>query len=115
MAVEKIGCCGAYCGTCRAFADSACRGCKLGYESGERDLSKAKCRIKICCLSKDFLTCADCADYAVCQLLQGFYDKDGRKYKKYRQTTECIRQQGYTAFLEIAGRWTNASGKYEFK
>lgn len=27
---EEIGCCGAYCKTCREF-EKTCKGCKLGY------------------------------------------------------------------------------------
>ena len=56
MAIKEIGCCGAYCETCREewqkkkYPDErTCLGCKLGYESGERDLSKVKCKIKVCC------------------------------------------------------------------
>ena len=37
---EKTGCCGAYCKTCREFR-KACKGCKLGYLDGSRDLSRA--------------------------------------------------------------------------
>jgi hypothetical protein len=32
--------------------ERTCRGCKLGYEHGERDLSKAKCEIKVCFFEK---------------------------------------------------------------
>jgi hypothetical protein len=47
LSIEEIGCCGAYCKTCKAFAQKTCLGCKLGYESGERDISKAKCLWKV--------------------------------------------------------------------
>jgi len=40
-----IGCCGAYCKTCKPFITKNCKGCKIGYEPGGRDLSKAKCKI----------------------------------------------------------------------
>lgn len=43
---EEIGCCGAYCGTCREY-QKTCKGCKSGYLDGSRDLSRAKCRMKI--------------------------------------------------------------------
>ena len=50
MSIREIGCCGAYCKTCRSYTTgNNCRGCKLGYESGERDINKAKCKIKVCC------------------------------------------------------------------
>jgi hypothetical protein len=112
MAVIDIGCCGAYCGTCRAYAQGACRGCKHGYDTGERDLRNAKCAMKVCCIQKNFPTCADCPEYPVCGILQAFYGKNGRKYQKYRQATLYIRTHGYGVFLESADRWTNACGKY---
>ena len=42
---EEIGCCGAYCKTCREYQKS-CKGCKQGYLDGSRDLSRAKCRFE---------------------------------------------------------------------
>ena len=36
---EEIGCCGAYCGTCREF-EKTCKGCKPGYLDGSRDLNR---------------------------------------------------------------------------
>jgi transposase-like protein len=53
-----------------------CRGCKLGYEVGARDLSKAKCRMKVCCfVEKKLETCADCTSYP-CEVLQVFWTKN---------------------------------------
>ena len=54
--MEEIGCYGAYCGTCREYLKT-CKGCKPGYLNGSRDLSRAKCRMKKCCLTK-VSTCA---------------------------------------------------------
>lgn len=76
MTIREIGCCGAYCKTCmeewqkkKYPNERTCRGCKLGYELGERDLSKAKCEIKVCCFrEKKLETCADCPRLP----LQGF-------------------------------------------
>ena len=114
MSIREIGCCGAYCRTCRALADRSCRGCKLGYESGKRDISKAKCRIKICCfVERGFETCADCPDYSSCLIIQGFYDKEGYKYGKYRQSIEFVRHNGYDNFILIADNWTGPYGKFE--
>ena len=52
---EKIGCCGAYCKTCREF-EKTCKGCKPGYLDSSRDLSRVKCRMKKCCLTKGHIT-----------------------------------------------------------
>lgn len=113
MAIAEIGCCGAYCRTCPAFREQACKGCKIGYEGGDRDIGKAKCRMKVCCVSRKLPSCADCGEYLTCGVLNGFYGKTGFKYKKYRQAAEYIRARGYGAFLEIADGWKNAYGKYD--
>ena len=112
MSQQELGCCGAYCRTCKPFRGGHCVGCKTGYTTGGRDLSRAKCRIKLCCIGKGLASCADCPDYASCPILQAFYSHSGYKYGKYRQATEFIRSYGYEPFFEIADRWTNACGKY---
>jgi hypothetical protein len=73
--VEEISCCGASCGTCRAYM-VACTGCGIGYQSGERDIAKVRCEV-----------------------LGAFRGKTGYKYGKYRQALEFIRQDGYESFL----------------
>jgi len=109
--LQEIGCCGAYCGTCRAYK-VACKGCGIGYEAGERDIAKARCRVKRCCVSRRLQTCADCSEYEACQVLGGFHGKAGYKYGKYRQALDYIRENGYEAFLVIAESWTGACGKH---
>jgi hypothetical protein len=111
MPIEEIGCCGAYCGTCRAYHE-ACRGCKIGYDNGERDIQKARCRIKVCCVTRKHPSCADCPEFADCPTLGEFHAKKGYKYGKYRQALEYIRANGYKAFLTVADGWTGACGKY---
>lgn len=112
-AKTEIGCCGAYCKTCKVFAQNLCKGCKIGYDSGERDLSKAKCAIKVCCVRRGLVSCADCEEYASCETLAAFYGHEGYKYKKYRQATEYIRANGYEAFLRCAECWRGAYGAYD--
>ncbi len=112
MSIEQIGCCGAYCKTCKAYTTRVCRGCKAGYVTGERDLNKAKCKMKICCIQKGLATCADCDQYETCPTLQSFYGHDSYKYGRYRQATEYIRAHGYDAFIRIADGWSGAYGKY---
>jgi hypothetical protein len=113
MSVEELGCCGAYCKTCPVYKEQLCRGCKLGYANGERDLAKAKCQIKICCIGKNHNSCADCGMFNNCSLLQKFYNKNGYKYNKYRQALEYIRTNGYAKFISLAEQWTRQYGKYE--
>ncbi|MDD5067633.1 MAG: DUF3795 domain-containing protein [bacterium] len=111
MSILEIGCCGAYCKTCRAYR-VACQGCKIGYNDGSRLIDKAKCKIKVCCVRKGHDACADCRDFDTCRIINGMYKKNGYKYGKYRQANVFIREHGYKAFLKIAGAWKNAYGKY---
>lgn len=114
MTVLEIGCCGAYCKTCiqgqqeKYPNERSCRGCKLGYDAGTRNLDRAKCRIKLCCFKdKRLKTCADCSNYP-CDILETFFSK-GRK--KYRKHLDFIRHYGYQQFLKNADNWKRASGK----
>jgi len=113
MSITEIGCCGAYCKTCcTSSTGGACRGCKLGYESGESDINKAKCKIKLCCFrDRGLQTCADCSDYPMCEIIHTFNDKNGTKYRKYKQAIAFIGENGYDAFLKIANGWTGPYGK----
>jgi Protein of unknown function (DUF3795) len=117
MAIREIGCCGAYCKTCMKQQkekypnERTCQGCKLGYEEDKRDLSKAKCEIKICCFKERRLeTCADCPDFP-CEVIKEFWSKKGWKYKQYRKQLEFIRQYGYGEFLNGADEWKGPFGK----
>jgi hypothetical protein len=95
--------------------ERTCRGCKLGYESGRRDLSKAKCEIKVCCFrERNLETCADCQDYP-CEILRGFWSKNGSKYKQYEKQLEFIRQNGYEEFLKRADGWKGPRGKLKIE
>ena len=115
MSIREIGCCGAYCKTCRASTTgSNCRGCKLGYEAGERDIAKARCKIKLCCFrDKHLETCADCSAYQSCRIIHSLYSKNGYKYMKYWQSIEFIIKNGYPRFLEIADEWSGPYGRLE--
>ena len=48
-ALSYVSSCCLYCKTCQEFIKGFCKGCKLGYDSGERDINRAKCKIKLCC------------------------------------------------------------------
>ena len=98
--IRFVGCCGAYCKTCKPFVEGFCKGCKLGYDKGERDINKAKCKMKVCCFKERKLeTCADCPDYPSCPTIQTFHNKKPFKYKKYKQSTEFIRKNNSAQFL----------------
>jgi hypothetical protein len=112
MSILEIGCCGAYCKTCKELRNDRCHGCKIGYADGKRDIKKARCKMKVCCIENGLSTCADCANYSTCEILQGFYSKKSYKYKKYEEATLFIRDMGYSNFLEVANVWKNQYGKY---
>ena len=111
---RDVGCCGAYCNTCKPFLAGICKGCKLGFDTGERDIDKTKCKIKLCCFrNKKYETCADCPDLETCDLIGEWYYKDGYKYRKYKEAVYFIKENGYERFLKIAATWKNAYGKYQ--
>jgi hypothetical protein len=113
MSVREIGCCGAYCRTCRPYTTGFCRGCKIGYEKGQRDIDRARCRIKVCCFrDRGLETCADCPDYP-CKLFDKYFSKKGWKYKQTRRQLEFIREYGYKKFLKIANKWRDCRGRLE--
>ncbi|MBI1938619.1 MAG: DUF3795 domain-containing protein [Ignavibacteriales bacterium] len=91
--------------------EKICRGCKWGYQSGKRDVSKAKCKIKICCINKRYNSCADCSNFTSCNTIQEFYNKKSYKYKKYKEAVEFIQSNGYAEFVELADKWKMQYGK----
>ncbi len=121
MSVREIRCCGTYCKTCIQWQktkypnEHTCQGCKLGYENDKRDITKAKCEIKICCFGKKHLeTCADCPNYP-CPITEKFYSKKGYKYKQYQKQLEFIKQNGYKTFLEQAEKWKRPKEKIKLE
>jgi hypothetical protein len=112
--IRLIGCCGAYCKTCPPLIENYCKGCKLGYDTGKRDINDAKCKMKVCCFKEKKLeTCADCPDYFTCKIMFDFHSKNGYKYKKYKQSIEFIRKNGYAEFLKTSKDWKRAYGRLE--
>ncbi len=112
-AVNGIGCCGAYCGTCRVLSHALCKGCKLGYLDGRRDITKAKCTMKVCCIRRGLSACGECPDLPSCKTMAAFYGHAGYKYRKYREATEFIRKYGPAEFVKQAKNWTGAYGRLE--
>ena len=112
LKVKLVGCCGAHCGTCRSFVLGSCRGCKVGYDEGERDIARAKCRVKACCFgARGMETCAECPEFDGCEILARFHGKKGREYGMYRESLEFIRAKGYPDFLRRARDWLRAYGQ----
>ena len=68
--------------------------------------------MKVCCLKNEYNSCADCNKYISCDIIQGFFKKNGYKYKKYKEALDYIRENGYEKFLNIADEWKMQFGKY---
>ena len=90
----------------------AARAASRGILDGSRDLSRAKCRMKKCCLTKGYITCGDCEEYEHCETIQSFINHPGYKYSKYKQALEFIHAYDYVAFMKAAENCENAYGKY---
>ncbi|GEM_PF-1988682 len=101
MSKELMGCCGAYCQPCKMVAQQLCKGCKVGYAAGERDINKAKCKMKICCVKRGLVSCADCEYYSSCETLQSFYAHDSYKYKNTNRQPSSFAQTDMKHFSEL--------------
>jgi hypothetical protein len=112
MTELEIGCCGAVCAPCQQYIGKFCAGCKIGYDNGKRDLNKAKCKVKVCCIKNNHATCGDCSSFETCVTIKNWHGKKGYKYSKYKQAIEYIRKNGYKSFIEIAKQWRGPYGKY---
>ena len=110
--IRLIGCCGAYCKTCRPFILGSCRGCKIGYDDGSRSMARARCKIKVCCYGlRKLETCAECAEhFGHCHTLERFYSRNKGGYERYRKVLELIRTDGYREFIKRAKNWKNNCG-----
>ena len=56
-----ISYCGFYCGACPNFLKDKCKGCKG--ETAEHAVGYGSCKVKPCCISHGYSTCAECIDY----------------------------------------------------
>jgi hypothetical protein len=113
---KYIGCCGAYCKTCGGFLRKCCKGCKTGFENGERNINASRCKIKLCCFrDNQFDTCAECSKLQSCALMEKWYQKNKGKYKKYKALLFFIKEKGYSRFVKIAAAWKNELGTLEEK
>ncbi len=54
--VKLIAFCGLYCGACGQYINESCPGCAENVKAGW-------CKIRSCCMEKNYKTCADCVDF----------------------------------------------------
>ena len=51
-----VACCGLYCGACRAYLRGRCGGCRENHKA-------TWCKVRSCCSSNHFASCAECKDF----------------------------------------------------
>lgn len=68
---EMVAYCGLYCGACSSFLKERCPGC--------HDNKKATwCKIRLCCIERGYLSCADCQEFSdpqQCAKFNNFFSK----------------------------------------
>lgn len=107
-----IACCGFYCKTCKEFTSGLCKGCKLGYDTGARDINKVKCKIKLCCYKdKNFATCADCKEFPDCTIISTRFKIGTYQNKKCLESLHFIKNYGTSNYIKISDKWKNHCGK----
>ncbi len=107
-----VACCGAYCRTCKPFVEGHCKGCKVGYNLDNRDISRAKCKIKLCCFRDNkFDSCAECSKFSNCEIFFGRFKIGTRDNKKYQEALAFIKKNGYSKFIKLADKWKGPCGK----
>ena len=112
--ITYIGCCGTFCKTCKPLIEGFCKGCRLGYDNGRRDINKAKCIIKLCCIKeKGYETCVECVEFSSCEKIITKFGKQKYNVKKCMQCLEYIKKNGYSKFIKMAKNWKGPYGKIE--
>ena len=107
-----ISCCGFYCKTCKEYVKGFCKGCKLGYDENERDINKAKCKIKLCSFKdKQLISCADCNDFRDCEILSKRFKPGTYYHRKCIGLLEYLKSNGSDNYIKIASGWNSHMGK----
>ena len=107
-----ISCCGFYCKTCKEFTAGLCKGCKIGYDKGVRDISKAKCKIKICCFKEKNLTsCAECKEFPDCTIISNRFKVGTYQNRKCLEALHFIKDNGTSNYIKSANSWKSHYGR----
>ena len=68
---ELVAYCGLYCGACKAYLKESCRGC-------HENRRATWCKVRSCCLSNQYASCADCQDFedpSACKKFNNLFSK----------------------------------------
>jgi len=110
VSIARIAYCGLYCGSCRSYRKGKCRGC--------HDNVKASwCKIRTCCMERDYANCADCTDFENVRDCRKLNNIIGKLFALVFKTNrpgsiEFIRESGYDSFARaMAEKGTMTVGK----
>jgi len=62
--------------------------------------------------SEEAGTCAECKEYEDCHMLAEFHGKKPHEYRKFRESFDYIRANGYGEFLLKARECRRACGEF---
>ena len=104
---KQIAACGLYCGACRKYLNGKCPGCSIASDTPDSSQPTPryfyKCKIRQCCRSKGYKTCAECGmDLKLCKTYNTLIGKlFALVFKTDRAgSIRYIREQGYEAYAE---------------
>ena len=84
---QLVGYCGLYCGACKAYLKDKCPGCQENQKA-------TWCKVRSCCISHQYSSCADCAEItepSECKLFNNLIAKIfGLAFRSDRAA--CVRQ-----------------------
>lgn len=90
--------CGLYCGACKRFIDKKCPGCR-------DNIKAAWCKVRTCCMGKNYQSCADCQEFAKasdCKKFNNIFSKFfALVFGSDRQAcVDRIKETGYDSFAQ---------------
>ena len=97
---KLVAYCGLYCGACKRYLQDKCPGC---HENNKA----AWCKVRSCCMSNQYLSCAECKDFSDpndCKMFNNFMSKTFAFIFRSNRAA-CIKQikevgiQGHTEMM----------------
>lgn len=93
--------CGLYCGACGRHVKGACPGCA-------GNVKATWCRIRACCMTNGYTTCADCRDFSDATACKTYNNFIGRVFGFIFRSNRpaCIRRIKEVGVEQFAGEMT---------
>ena len=100
--INLISYCGLYCGACPKYTNKQCLGCKG--DEPECAVGYKACKVRPCCISNNFSSCADCKKYKTlksCKIYNPLLVRFGQFITRTnrRKGIELIQEKGEEGFL----------------